>query len=89
MKQSDLTERVSLKTDVANSVSKIGRAVSQLILAYDTEIGHLQARIDALMLEYCPNEMTPEQINNWSACQQPISAEQCEAAIDSAMKEKS
>jgi hypothetical protein len=25
----------------------------------------LQAKIDALMLEYCPNEMTPEQIENW------------------------
>ena len=25
----------------------------------------LQAKIDALMLEYCPGEMTPEQIENW------------------------
>jgi hypothetical protein len=23
------------------------------------------ARIDALMLEYCPDEMTPEQVNEW------------------------
>ena len=28
-----------------------------------------QAKIDALMLEYCPNEMTTEQIANWSAHQ--------------------
>ena len=27
--------------------------------------GELQAKIDALMLEYCPDEMTPEQIENW------------------------
>lgn len=26
---------------------------------------HQQARIDALMLEYCPDEMTPEQIAEW------------------------
>lgn len=25
----------------------------------------LQAQIDRLMLEYCPNEMTPEQVENW------------------------
>ena len=25
----------------------------------------LQAKIDALMLEYCPDEITPEQIENW------------------------
>ena len=28
-----------------------------------------QAKIDELMLEYCPNEMTPEQIKNWEAHQ--------------------
>lgn len=27
--------------------------------------GELQAKIDALMLEYCPDEMTTEQIENW------------------------
>lgn len=25
----------------------------------------LEAKIDALMLEYCPDEMTPEQLENW------------------------
>ena len=30
----------------------------------------LQARIDALMLEYCPDEMTPEQLANWAAHQE-------------------
>ena len=28
-------------------------------------IAAMQAKIDALMLEYCPDEMTPEQIDNW------------------------
>ena len=37
-----------------------------------------QARIDELMLEYCPDEMTPEQIENWKRHQVP--------AIDAARK---
>ena len=28
-------------------------------------IAAMQAKIDALMLEYCPDEMTPEQVENW------------------------
>ena len=29
-------------------------------------IKELEAKIDAVMLEYCPDEMTAEQIENWS-----------------------
>lgn len=31
----------------------------------EREVGARQAEIDRLMLEYCPAEMTPEQIDNW------------------------
>ena len=31
----------------------------------------LQAKIDALMLEYCPDEMTQEQLNEWAKNQKP------------------
>ena len=31
----------------------------------------LQAKIDELMLEYCPDEMTPEQIAEWERNQSP------------------
>lgn len=31
----------------------------------DAKIASLQAKIDALMLEYCPEEMTPEQMEGW------------------------
>lgn len=34
-----------------------------------------QAKIDALMLEYCPDEMTEEQIKRWGECQVPASEE--------------
>lgn len=36
------------------------------------EASALQAKIDALMLEYCPDEMTDEQRANWAAHQRPI-----------------
>lgn len=32
----------------------------------------LQAKIDALMLEYCPNEMTPQQIKEWERHQKAV-----------------
>jgi hypothetical protein len=32
----------------------------------------LQARIDALMLEYCPKEMTAEQLEEWAKHQAPV-----------------
>lgn len=35
-------------------------------------LGAKQAEIDRLMLEYCPSEMTPEQIAEWGANQKPI-----------------
>lgn len=50
------------------------------------EIEHLRAKIDALMLEYCPEKMTPEQVDEWGKAQRPVSPEVA-AAIDAAMKE--
>ncbi len=40
-------------------------AQSERIAALEAENVRLQAKIDALMLEYCPDEMTPEQLANW------------------------
>ncbi len=42
--------------------------------------GALQATIDALMLEYCPEEMTPEQLAEYERSQVRVSPEE-EAAI--------
>lgn len=41
---------------------------------HQIEIEALQARIDELMLEYCPEDMTKEQIENWKAHQKPVEA---------------
>ena len=35
------------------------------------KIESMQARIDELMLEYCPDEMTQEQIDTWCKRQKP------------------
>lgn len=42
-----------------------------------------QAKIDALMLEYCPDEMTPEQVVEWGENQKPASLEENEAIAKS------
>lgn len=36
------------------------------------ELDRLQAKIDSLMLEYCPNEMTTEQMQEWGRHQKPV-----------------
>ncbi len=44
-----------------------------------SQIVKQQAKIDALMLEYCPDELTSEQRENWARHQVPVSkAEQNE-----------
>lgn len=35
------------------------------------ETGYLQAKIDSLMLEYCPEDMTKEQVAEWERNQRP------------------
>lgn len=39
----------------------------------------LQAKLDALMLEHCPDEMTPEQLETWGKHQRPLSGAEAEA----------
>lgn len=39
---------------------------------YRKELDAKQAEIDRLMLEYCPNEMSVEQIVNWSNNQRAL-----------------
>lgn len=46
-----------------------------------------QAKIDELMLEYCPEEMTKEQLENW-AKHQRISLLKLGEAINNTLKEK-
>lgn len=36
-------------------------------------IAHLEYKIDELMLEWCPDEMTPEQLENYAKHQRKVS----------------
>ena len=50
------------------------------------ECEEFEAKIDRLMMEYCPEEMTQAQIDNWAKNQRPVDAER-EATIDAARSE--
>ncbi len=39
----------------------------------------LQCKLDALMLEYCPDEMTDDQEAEWARRQQPVSEQEQQA----------
>jgi len=41
-------------------------------LTAEKDNAHLQAKIDSLMLEYCPEEMTQEQKDSWARHQVKI-----------------
>lgn len=49
-------------------------------------VARVRARIDALMLEYCPDEMTPEQVAEWARHQRPVSEQEADA-IDAARQQ--
>lgn len=54
-----------------------------LLNAIDEAIAAKQAEIDKLMLEFCPERMTEEQIANWEASQQPCTTEAYNAVCHS------
>ncbi len=43
-----------------------------LYTALMAELDAQQAKIDALMLEFCPEDMTPEQLAEWGRHQRPV-----------------
>ena len=47
------------------------------------ELSAAQARIDELMIEYCPNEVTPEQWEEYERCQRPVSSSELRKHISS------
>ncbi len=57
-----------------------------LLVAAKKLIDHNQAMIDSLMLEFCPERMTAEQLETWKKHQTAVSAE-TSSAIDKAMSE--
>lgn len=52
---------------------------AERVAALEREVAAKQARIDALMFEYCPDEMTPEQVAEWARHQRPVSEQEADA----------
>lgn len=47
--------------------------MAALVRAHDQhKLDALQAKIDALMLEFCPDEMTAEQVEEWKSHQKKV-----------------
>lgn len=65
---------MSRKIELRNSkiTGNVSLAVHESIInELRVEVARKQAEIDRLMLEYCPDEMTAEQLAEWSAHQRP------------------
>jgi hypothetical protein len=57
--------------DCAND-ARLKREAAERLTALQATIAELDAKIDALMLEYCPDETTQEQRDRWAANQAAI-----------------
>lgn len=64
------TELVNTLNKASESISD-NIALSMLLKIAGERIAHLEYKIDELMLEYCPNEMTEEQLENYKKHQRP------------------
>lgn len=63
---------MDLRTQMNDAIRELQNSVRmavQTINELRREVGAKQARIDELMLEYCPDEMTPEQLEEYSNAQ--------------------
>ena len=67
--------------DLPEGVFKLYTAPQPVSQEPCKECGAKQAQIDRLMLEYCPDEMTQEQVAEWAANQQPVSQEPVSEAL--------
>jgi hypothetical protein len=66
--QTTESERLRSERDKAQQIAQ-----AECVMRHEAyrEWDRLKARIDALMLEYCPDEMTPEQTAEWARNQVP------------------
>lgn len=88
MTQAELDDlRAQYRLEAQRAFALAERRRDDEIARLTAEIGRLQARIDELMLEYCPDEMTDEQRAEWARHQRSVSPED-QAAIDAAINQK-
>lgn len=74
------------RSDAAHGTGRFANCVDvDFARELEREIAAKQAEIDRLMLEYCPDEMTPEQIENWKRHQRRTTPEE-ETAVEAALR---
>lgn len=66
---------------------KIIKFQNEYIMQLSKEKCALQAKIDSLMLEYCPEEMTQEQVERWEE-NQVVSTYATNDNVDESLKDK-
>jgi hypothetical protein len=72
VRDADLDWHQGFDLDGVNRYAQLVSAVLALAEQRHTaKVAELEARIDALMLEHCPDEMTPEQVAEWAKHQKP------------------
>jgi len=75
MPNDDLQKRLRIKAGMIEMCEKIEWGSDTALMREAAEqLDAKQAKIDALMLEHCPEEMTPEQVTNWEKNQKPVEA---------------
>ena len=69
----DIVERLREWGTSGDHASTIIREAANEILSLRQQLGAKQAQIDALMLEFCPDEMTQDQLDEWARNQRKVS----------------
>lgn len=67
----------TLVNEAADNIEALRRSVGNLLATVDAK----QAKIDALMMEFCPGEMSKEQRAEWARNQRPVTAEEHDALV--------
>lgn len=65
------------------------RRFAELVETEVRERGNVQARLDAVMLEFCPDEMTDEQLAAWGEAQEKVPDGRVEALTQEARNDNS
>lgn len=77
----DIIHRLNALANYEHDDLSIGHEAAETIIDFRAQVAALQARVDALMLEYCPDEMTEEQLENWARHQRPATADVTAAVL--------
>jgi len=79
----DMKDTPSMLAGMKNVAQQYGDPEAYMKYAGEEDARAKQAKIDALMLEYCPDEMSPSQVKDWGDNQQPVPAD-IDAAVHAA-----